>query len=72
MDVLRCKVPELVRRELTRGEPSHLIDRCRELEDEYPIPATPQQEYALRASGGWTPGMTKHDARRRMARLFSS
>src|SRR5262249_22011841 len=60
-----------VHRVLTRGEASHLLDRCRELEVEYPTPATPAQVALLCFRGLWAPGMTKHEARRRMGQLAS-
>jgi superfamily II DNA or RNA helicase len=51
-------------RPLTKGEVSHLIDRCHELDERYPTPATPNQMYLLRGQGCWRSGMSKREAQR--------
>lgn len=47
---------------LTKGEASHLIDRCREYEASFPSPATPRQERFLRENNLWQDGMSKKQA----------
>lgn len=58
---LRCFGVSLSR-ELTRGEASYLIDRCRESEAAFPAPATAKQSSCLRRAGLWRDGMTKREA----------
>lgn len=55
-----------VQANLTRGEASYLIDRCVRLEEDFPAPATPKQEWALRYMGLWEEGLTKKQAGRLM------
>ena len=49
-------------RELTKGEASHLIDRCLDYVVAYPQPATSKQEWFLRSRGAWRDGLTKREA----------
>ncbi len=60
-----------VGRTLSKGEASYLIDRCRENEARYPLPATPKQAFVLRRWGLWRPGMSKREASTLLARAKS-
>jgi hypothetical protein len=54
-------------RDLTKGEASHLLEQCNQLDEQYPTPATPKQEYVLKRRGQWRPNISKRAA----ARLIS-
>jgi superfamily II DNA or RNA helicase len=58
-----------IHRDLTRGEASHLLDRCKDLDELHPVPATPAQVRMLASHGSYHPGMTKREATRRIVQL---
>jgi len=51
-----------VKRDLTKGEASWLIDRCMEFDAAYPSPATSKQEWFLKREGAWPGSLTKREA----------
>jgi superfamily II DNA or RNA helicase len=57
-------------RDLTRGEAGYLIDECNRLDELYPTPATPGQEWVLRSRGQWRSGISKRAAMRMIASLM--
>lgn len=58
-----------IQKELTKGEASHLIDKCLAYDAMYPAPATAKQQWLLRYLGGWEEGLTKKEASRRIGKL---
>jgi hypothetical protein len=60
-----------IHRDLTKGEANHLLEECHRLDEQYPTPATPQQEYALRRRGRWRTGLSKQMATRLIAGMMS-
>lgn len=58
-----------VGRDLTKGEASHLIDRCRDYEAAYPTLATSAQAYCLKCYGVYRDGITKREASRLIGEL---
>jgi superfamily II DNA or RNA helicase len=57
-------------RQLTKAEASHLIGECYRLDELYPTPATPSQEWVLRSRGQWRSGISKRAATRLIAGLM--
>src|SRR5262249_10082368 len=60
-----------VLRDLTKGEASHLINCCDALDQQYPTPATPKQQWLLQTHGRWRPGLSKHQAQRLIGKILS-
>ena len=58
------------RRNLTKGECSHLIDRIRELQGGESEPATPKQRGFLRWKKAWRDGLTKRDATQLIGKIM--
>ncbi len=56
-------------RNLSKGEASWLIDRCRELQAGQAEPATSKQEWYLKKQKAWRDGLTKQEASRRIGQL---
>jgi superfamily II DNA or RNA helicase len=51
-----------IKREITKGEASYLINRCLEMEAKHPTPPTSKQEYFLRMRGVNASKMSKREA----------
>lgn len=56
-------------RQLSKGEASYLIDRCRELRAAHPEPASSKQQWYLKRCGAWVPGLTKPEASKLIGQL---
>src|SRR5262249_13020645 len=55
--------------DITRGEACYLLDFLVPLLEDHPPPATPQQRWLLERHGQWEDGLSKSQARHRIARI---
>jgi superfamily II DNA or RNA helicase len=58
-----------LKRELTKGEAAHLIDKAIKYDADHPTPPTDRQEWFLRMAGQWQDGMTKREATKLIGQL---